>query len=139
VSKEEVKAQVRDEEGWDAFPYKDHLGFDTIGYGFLIDRRKGGGLPRVVAEFWLNILVEERIDHMRKRWPAFDQQPEDVQTALLSMSYQLGVGGVLNFKKMVAALERGDRAGAKVQALDSTWAKQTPKRAQRVADVIGGG
>jgi hypothetical protein len=27
MSKEQIKAQVRDDEGWDAFPYEDHLGF----------------------------------------------------------------------------------------------------------------
>jgi lysozyme len=113
--------------------------FDTIGYGFLIDRKKGGGLPKPVAEFWLDYLVNERVDHMRKRWPPFDKQHPIVQNALLNMSYQMGVGGVLNFKKMILALERGDRAEAKVQALDSEWARQTPQRAQRVAAAIGGG
>jgi lysozyme len=139
MSKEQIKAQVRDDEGWDAFPYEDHLGFLTIGYGFLIDPRKGDGLPRIVAEFWLDYLVDERTTAMRRRWPPFDKQPPVVQNALLNMSYQMGVGGVLNFKKMILALERGDRAEAKRQALDSKWARQTPERAQRVADVIGGG
>lgn len=136
---EKAKTQVRDDEGWDAFPYQDHLGFDTIGYGFLIDRKKGGGLPRPVAEFWLDWLVKGRVADIRRSWPAFDRQPEEIQLALLNMSYQLGVSGVLNFKKMLRALELGDRAEAKAQALDSTWAKQTPARANRIADVIGGG
>ena len=138
MNKEPIKAQVRDDEGWDPFPYPDHLGFQTIGYGFLIDKKKGGGLPRVVAEFWLDYLIDERINHFRRRWPPFDKQAPVVQNALLNMSYQLGVNGVLNFKQMIRALERGDRAEAKRQALDSVWATQTPERAQRVAAVIGG-
>ena len=136
---DEAKKQVRDDEGWRAFPYEDHLGYLTIGYGFLIDPRKSEGLPKPVAEWWLNWLVESRIAAMTARWPPFATQPEEVQLALLNMSYQLGVNGVLNFRKMRAALERGDRAEAKVQALDSEWARQTPERAQRVADAIGGG
>lgn len=135
---DKLKEEIRSDEGWDAFPYDDHLGFKTIGYGFLIDKRKGGGLPRPVAEFWLTYIINGRISDLTRSWPAFTRQPEEIQLVLLNMSYQLGVGGVLNFKKMLLALERGDRAEAKVQALDSTWAKQTPKRAQRLADILAG-
>ena len=138
MDREQLKTRLRSDEGWAAFPYKDHLGFDTIGYGFLIDRKKGGGLPKVVAEFWLDYLIQERTKALTLAWPPFTKQPEEIQSSLLEMSYQMGVAGVLAFKKMLAALERGDQAEAERQALDSTWATQTPGRAKRIAAVIGG-
>lgn len=135
---DELLADLRSDEGWDPFPYEDSLKFTTIGYGFLIDARKGVGLPKPVAEFWLRYAVNERLAELQRRWPAYEKQPPDVQRALGNMAYQLGVSGVLNFRKMIAALERGDRATAAVEALDSTWATQTPARARRVATLIRG-
>jgi lysozyme len=113
-------------------------GWLTIGYGFLIDSRKGVGLPRPVAEFWLRYAVNERVEELQRRWPAFKDQPEAVQLALANMAYQMGVSGVLKFSDMLAALERGERAAAATHALQSIWATQTPKRAKRVAALIRG-
>lgn len=133
-----LMADLRDDEGWRPHPYPDHLGYLTIGYGFLIDPRRGGGLPRPVAEFWLRYAVNERVDALRKQWPAFDDQPLEVKRALGSMAYQMGADGVLKFKRMLAALEAGDRATAADEALESEWAKQTPERANRMAALIRG-
>ena len=52
------------------------------------------------------------------------------------MGFQLGIGGLLGFRKMWAALERSDYAQAAEEALDSRWAEQTPNRAQEVAEWI---
>jgi lysozyme len=134
----DVLAELREEEGWSAFPYPDHLGYETIGYGFLIDKRKGGGLPRPVAEFWLQYALNERVEAFRKLWPAFDNQPADVKNALRLMVYQLGPEGLFSFRRMLAALEARDRVTAAEEALESTWAEQTPERARRVAMQIRG-
>ena len=48
------------------------------------------------------------------------------------MAYQLGVNGVLKFKKMIEALRSKDYKEASKQGLDSLWAKQTPQRANRL-------
>ena len=50
------------------------------------------------------------------------------------MAYQLGVHGVLEFKEMLASLERGDCQAARRQALESAWARETPARAKRVTE-----
>ena len=39
----------------------------------------------------------------------------------------------MKFKKMKAALERGDFEAAAAEMLDSRWARQTPNRADREA------
>jgi lysozyme len=134
----DVLAELREEEGWSAFPYPDHLGFNTIGYGFLIDPRKGGGLPKPVAEFWLQYALNERVEAFRKLWPAFDNQPADVKNALKLMVYQLGPAGLFAFKRMLAALEARDRVTAAEEALDSEWSRQTPARARLVAAQLRG-
>lgn len=129
---------LEQDEGWRAEPYKDSRGLWTIGWGFLIDVRKPIKLPREVGNHWLRFEVESRYMELLDRWDAFDEQPEDVQRALTNMAFQLGVSGVLNFKRMIAALEAGDRETAAVEAMDSRWAQQTPQRAKRVAALIRG-
>lgn len=129
---------LKRDEGWVPHAYQDHLGYWTIGIGFLIDVRKGGALPMPVAEHWLAYLLDRIEEQLDARLPWWREQPDDVQRALLNMAYQLGVNGLLNFKRALAALKAGDRAGAAREALDSTWAKQTPARAARVAALIKG-
>lgn len=135
---DELLADLRSDEGWRPYVYDDTEGFATIGFGFLVDKRKGVGLPKPVAEFWLRYAVNERLAELQRRWPAFEKQPDDVKRALANMSYQLGSAGVVAFRKMLAALEAGDRVAAADAALDSKWAMQTPERAERVVKLIRG-
>ena len=135
---DELIDDLKSDEGWSPFAYQDHLGYWTIGYGFLVDAEKGVGLPEHIAEGWLRFAAESRYDELIDRAPWIEAQPEDVQRALGNLCYQIGVGGVLKFKKMLAALQAGDRQKAADEGLDSTWAKQTPARAKRVTDLIRG-
>ncbi len=135
---DELTEDLKSDEGWRPFAYQDHLGFWTIGWGFLIDQRRGGEIPVPIAEAWLTYAATERWNQLVSRLPWLNEQPEDVQRALGNMAYQLGVGGVRRFKNMLKALKDGDREAAAVAALDSKWAKQTPKRARRVAALIHG-
>ena len=129
---------LKSDEGWRPSMYLDSLGFATIGWGFLIDERRGGELPREIAEQWLAYAVTKRWGQLLKRHPWIDDQPDDVQRALGSMSYQLGVSGLSKFKKMLQALKDGDRELAAREALDSRWAAQTTARAYRVTALIRG-
>ena len=126
---------IRD-EGWVPHAYQDHLGFWTIGFGFLIDQRRGGGVPMEVAEFWLDLLVAREWNELCRDYPWFVDAPPAVQRAVQNMRYQLGRGGLARFRHTLAALERRDYLAAADHALDSNWARQTPKRANRVADLI---
>lgn len=59
---------------------------------------------------------------------------QSVQDGLANMAFQLGIGGLLKFQRMLSALHAGDYATAKKEARDSTWYEQTPERAGRVID-----
>jgi len=139
MDREQLRRDLVRDEGWSPHVYEDTEGFQTIGIGFLVDPKKGGeGLPRFIADQWLDYLIAKKHGELRARWPAFDDQPAEVKRALLNMVYQLGVAGVMGFRKMIAALERRDRPEAARQALDSLYARQTPNRARRVAALIRG-
>jgi lysozyme len=134
----ELRKEIKREEGWSGTVYQDSLGFWTIGFGFLVDSRKGDKLPMSVAEAWLDYKIQEKVDALFLALPWLTDQPEEVQNALINMAYQLGVEGLLKFKNTLALLKAGDRQGAADNALKSLWARQTPQRAKRVTDMIRG-
>jgi len=138
MNRKQLRQDLIRDEGWRRHVYRDTLGFLTVGFGFVVDERRGAGVPRHIAEQWLDYLITKVVDDLHGRLPWLKQQPEEVQRALANQAYQLGVSGLLNFKKMLAALQDGDRETAAREALDSLYAKQTPARAQRVAALIRG-
>jgi lysozyme len=131
-----VLDMIKKDEGWVSHAYQDHLGFWTIGYGFLIDQRRGGGIPKEVAEYWLQHIVHGIVNDLSKRLSFFQDLPDAIQQCLVNMAYQLGTNGLLSFRKMMAALENGNYQQAAIEALDSRWAQQTPNRANRIAVII---
>ena len=135
---DELTQDLKHDEGWRTAAYKDHLGYWTIGYGFLVDTRRGGGLPEPIGAIWLRYAIEERWSQLVNMHPWVEDQPANVRRALGNMAYQLGVAGLNKFQKMLAALQAGDRELAANEALDSTWATQTPARAKRVAALMRG-
>jgi lysozyme len=128
-------ADLRRDEGWSARVYNDSLGIPTIGYGF---RLSTWVMPRAAADLALDLMLQGVEAELTERWPAFTKQPDDVRRGLLNMGYNLGIDGLLEFKLMLAALERGDRETAAVNALNSKWAKQVGIRAERIANLIRG-
>lgn len=141
----ELIEDLKKDEGWLPYAYDDLTGqpvtcegWVTIGWGFMIDQRLGGEVPKPVAEFWLEYAVEQRWEALMDERPWIVEQPPNVQRALGNMAYQLGVAGVLKFEDMLDALQEGDRELAYKEALNSRWASQTPSRAQRVASMLRG-
>lgn len=117
-------------------PYYDHLGYETIGYGTLIDAQKGGGLYEEEAIFILEHRLTKICIVLNDKFEWFEDLTEGRKRALCNMAYQLGISGLLKFKKMLAALAGGDYEKAFEEALDSKWAGQTPVRAGRVAKLL---
>lgn len=136
-----LKQEIRREEGkvmhkGKHVAYQDHLGYWTIGYGHLIDRRKGGGISEHIAELLLESDINHIVGELDYRLEWFSSLSDVRQRAIINMAFQLGVSGLLKFKKMLAALEAGDFETASKEALDSKWAQQTPARAGRIARMI---
>lgn len=80
--------------------------------------------------------IERVKGQLAKALPWLETKPQGVQRAIANMAFQMGLGGVLKFQKMLAALQARDYNAARREALDSAWAKQTPQRAKRVTDLF---
>lgn len=139
MDKQRLKQQLELDEGRVPYVYPDQFGYLTIGLGHLVDKRKGGKLSNAAIDFIFEEDVNAKWVELTNRAPWVVRLSDARQNALVNAAFQLGVTGLLGFKKAIAALQRGDFATAANEFLDSDWAKQTPNRAQRVAALIRSG
>jgi len=58
---------------------------------------------------------------------------------LMSMGFNLGIRGLLGFKKMISCIESSDFKGASKEMLDSKWSKQVGERALRLSKIMESG
>lgn len=117
---------IKKHEGFRGDVYKDSLGLDTIGYGTLLP------LSKYEASLLLEHRLNAKIEELKQKEPFIKELPQEVQDIVIEMAYQLGVNGVLNFKKMWKALKKGNYKEAAKEGLDSRWAIQTPNRAKEL-------
>jgi len=97
----------------------------TFGYGFTF-------ITEEEAEAVLEIRLKKIAHKLSNTLIYFDNLPFDVQQMLVEMAYQMGLGGLLKFQKMLTALEKGDWCKAYEEGKDSKWYRQTPTRALKV-------
>jgi lysozyme len=121
------------EEGIRLKPYLCPAGKLTLGVGRNLD---DVGITEDEAMMMLDNDIERVKGQLAKALPWLETKPQGVQRAIANMAFQMGLGGVLKFQKMLAALQARDYNAARREALDSAWAKQTPQRAGRVTDLF---
>lgn len=128
--------ELKRDEGCVLHAYQDHLGYTTIGVGRLLDQRRGGGISQDEAKYLLANDIERVTRALQERVDCFNDLDDVRQRSLVNMAFQLGLGGLLKFKKMLAAMDDKQWSTAANEALDSRWANQTPERAKRIAYMI---
>jgi lysozyme len=129
----DLKSQLLREEGAESCAYQDSLGYWTIGVGRLIDSRKGGGLSNEEIDFLLENDIKTKTREVLLALPWMPRLSEPRQAVLIGMAFQMGIGGLLRFHRMLGSVEDGQYGEAAMEMLDSLWAQQTPKRAARLA------
>lgn len=134
------------EEGFRARPYRDTVGVRTVGYGrnlvaHPLPQRNWALEPctEAEAEGWLRDELTDMFFKLRDRKPVIEALDPVRSAAILNMAYQLGVSGVLGFRRMWAAIEEESWMEAALMAEDSKWARQTPNRARRVCRALESG
>ena len=135
----QATSQIKSDEGLVLHAYNDSLGYLTIGYGRLIDKRKNGGISEQEAEYLLSHDIAYKLGQLYAQLPWITQLSDVRKAVLLNMSFQLGVAGLMGFKNTLAKIEAGDYEGASNSMLQSKWATQTPARAKRMAEQMRAG
>ena len=135
------------------YPYKDSLGYPTIGYGKLCSSNKVSNdvEARNACKSYVSVCTAEKA----KQWlsdeinsktscvqtnsvikPAYNKASNYRKAILISMAYQLGCNGLAGFKKTLSYMANSQWDKAATEMLDSAWNRQTPNRAKRHAHVI---
>lgn len=124
------------EEGLRLSAYRDSEGYWTIGVGRLIDARRGGGITEEEAAYLLRNDITRATNDLDAKLPWWRQLDEVRQAVVVSMCFQLGISGLLQFRRTLRAVQEGRYADAAAAMLQSLWAAQTPERARRAADAM---
>lgn len=130
---------IESDEGFSSSVYFDNLGYATIGYGRMIDKRLGGGITKAEAEYLLDNDLQASINDCDQNFSWFSKLSDARQRAIVEMRFQLGLKRLLGFVDMLIDMENYDFLGAAAEALNSKWASQCPNRAQRIAGLIKNG
>lgn len=129
---EMLMGRIVEHEGIRKSAYQDSLGYWTIGCGRLIDSRKSAGLS-VDETFYLLRNDIANCKEQLKPYDWFKSQDEVRAGVLIELCFNLGLTGLLGFKKMIDALTRKNYPEAVKQLLDSRWVTQIGK--SRIDDI----
>lgn len=125
-----LREQLIRDEGVRLRPYRDDVGKLTIGIGRNLD---DVGLSLTEAEYLLDNDIVRAAAAVLAHLPWTHSLDEVRRAALTNMAFNMGIGGLLGFKRALKALEEGRWEAAAQEMMDSKWARQVGIRAERLA------
>lgn len=132
---EKFKPMLKKYEGLRLKPYRCTAGKLTIGYGRNLDDR---GITEEEADRLLHndiLLCSLQLD---RDLPWWKHHPENVQMVLMDMCFNLGISGLLEFKRTLGYIRDQRYSAAAVEMLKSKWASQVGARAKELSVMIQG-
>jgi lysozyme len=131
---EKLRSDLKRDEGRRALPYRDSLGYLTIGYGHNLDAE---GLCEAALSAQLDYDIETKaIAPLDRNLPWWRSQPEGVQRVLANLMFNLGPAKLLKFKQTLRFIEARQYKSAADSLLKSLYAKQVGQRAIRLAEIL---
>lgn len=126
----DIIEQLKRDEGFRQFPYRDTRDIETIGYGFNL---QSDGLTPEESEYVLRCRISRARVNIVTTLP-WAMQLDDVRMGvLINMAYNMGLAGLLEFKTMLNLVQRGDYLLGSQAMLQSKWAAEVGERAKRLA------
>ena len=128
---------IQEEGGIILKPYKDHLGYWTVGAGHLIrDNEKQELMQPITYQRGLELFLKD-FNVSKKDMETFTEGmdiDDNAKECVLHMVFQLGLPRLNKFIKFKKCLTENDIEGAMVEMKDSLWYRQTTNRANRIID-----
>lgn len=112
-------------------PYLDTVGKLTIGYGRNLD---DVGISETEASLMLRNDLDEAVNVLEGTLPWAEDLDEPRWAVLVNMTYNMGMKGLLGFKRMLDHTRAKEWNLAAREMLDSKWAGQVGDRALRLAE-----
>ena len=126
---------IRDEgsrqEGGRHMPYRDSLGFLTIGYGRCLDRI---GISEAEAAALLDNDIKIAEEAVTANIVGLEGLDAVRRAVVVAMCFNLGLAGLLGFRRFLGALRAQDWPRAADEMLASKWHEQVGSRAERLAE-----
>ena len=136
---DQLREELKIDEGCKYEIYLDHLGLPTFGIGHLVldsDMEYGQEVGTPVSEDRVNECfakdVETVLSESLQLYPNFEVLPEEAQLIIANMMFNMGRPRLSKFKGMKAAIDAGDYHQAAVEMVDSRWYQQVTNRADRL-------
>ena len=126
-----LKERIKSNEGFSSKPYKDQLGYLTIGYGHLILPNENILLKQQIHKKELEEIFEKdfkkALSNFNNTFKSFTLNEKESEL-LIEMIFQLGIKGCLKFKNLIKNIKKGNKHLVCFDMMDSLWYKQTPNR-----------
>jgi len=120
-------------EGLRLKPYRDSVGKLTIGVGRNLE---DVGLTELEAHWLLMNDITRVADELLEAIPWIAGLNDVRQEVLVNMAFNLGIKGLLEFKRTLSAIERAKYRAASRFMLESKWASQVGPRARELAQAM---
>lgn len=145
----DIKRMIAVDEGYSQKVYICPAGKKTVAYGHNLDAdpalhilhrklNKGDVITQEQAEALYDYDIAKVTANLTSKIEGFNTLPERYKVVLTNMTYNLGLGGVLQFKQMLKAMRAGDDAGVVRSIKGSRYYKQVTNRANRMVKLIEG-
>jgi lysozyme len=138
---------IEKHEGRRKKPYRCPAGKLTIGVGHNIDANplpidikrhleEYGSIDNEMIDRLLNQDIRIAVDGCKTIFPMFAEFSDNRRMALIDFVFQLGFTGARRFVRSVKAINAEKWEDAARYMGESLWARQTPKRAKEVIELI---
>lgn len=146
-----AKALIMKHEGIRSSPYKDSLGYPTIGVGFNMARADARArMAEIGIKSWappirltddqiqklLDLDIADCVADVKDIIHGFDSLSDNRKCVLVDMRFNLGPMRFRTFSHMISAVNEGDFSKAANQILASIWSTQVGNRAVEDAEMM---
>ena len=128
-----LREQLMRHEGLRLSVYDDGWGNPTIGWGHNLKEP----ITEEVAEKLLDSDIAKAITDCYKLPRSLRNKLNVARTRVVAnMIFNMGIGRVMTFKKMIKAIEERNFNDAAAEMVSSRWAKQVGQRAVELAEIM---
>lgn len=124
---------IKRHEGYRQFPYRCTAGALTIGIGRNLD---ANGITEEEAEYLCFNDIMKVLMALESHLLYWDEIPVVIQEVLINMAFQMGIQGLLGFRRTLGHIKDKNYVKASEEMLNSRWASQTPNRAKELAKIV---
>lgn len=124
---DDLKTDLIQDEGLLLKPYRDIVGKLSIGVGRNLD---DVGISNSEADTLLTNDMATVFQGLDREFAWWISRPDEVRRGMANIAFNVGIGGIAKFSRMLAALQAGDYETAAQEVVNSHLSKP---RAERIA------